>query len=113
MALADGFDVAFSVCHDLQKITGKSIPIVILTDRLSLFDGLIKATATSEKRLMIDLAAAKESYKKREIETLGFVRTEYNSADVFTKVTRCKMLEEIIRMSVLNHPVEQWVTRMQ
>jgi hypothetical protein len=92
MALADGFDVAFSICHDLQIITGKSIPIVILTDSLSLFDVLTKATAASEKRLMIDLAAAKESYKNREIETIGFVRTEYNPADVFTKFTRCKIL---------------------
>jgi hypothetical protein len=96
-----------SICHDLQKITGKSLEIVILTDSLSLFDVSTKATATTEKRLMIDLAAAKESYKKKEIETIGFVRTEDNPGDVFTKFNRCKMLEEIIRMSVLNHSVEQ------
>ena len=111
MALADSFDMAFTIRHDLQNITRIQIPIIILTDSLSLFDVLTKATTTSEKRLMIDLTAAKEAYKKREIDTIGFVRTEYNPADVFTKITRCKILDDILETSLLNHPVEQWITR--
>ena len=62
---------------------------------------------------MIDLTAAKEAYKRREIDTIGFIRTEHNPSDVFTKVTKCKILNEILLTSFLNHPVEQWVTRMQ
>jgi hypothetical protein len=113
MALADAFDMAFSIRHDLQNITQLQIPINILTDSLSLFDVLTKSTTTSEKRLMIDLTAAKQAYKRREIDTIGFIRTEHNPADVFTKVTKCKILNEILHTSFLNHPVEQWVTRMQ
>jgi hypothetical protein len=113
MALADAFDMAFTIRHDLQNITLLQIPIIILTDSLSLFDVLTKATTTSEKRLMIDLTAAKEAYKKREIDTIGFVRTEYNPADVFTKITRCKILDDILQTSLLNHPVEQWITRTE
>jgi hypothetical protein len=113
MALADAFDKAFAIRHDMQDITRRSIPIVILTDSLSLFDVLTKSSTTSEKRLMIDLAVTREAYKKREIETIGFVRTENNPADAFTKITRCKILEEILHTTSLIHPVEQWVKRMQ
>jgi hypothetical protein len=113
MALADAFDFAFSIRHDLQNKTQLQIPINILIDSLYLFDVLTKASTTSEKRLMIDLTAAKEAYKRREIDTIGFIRTKYYPADVFTKVTKCKILNEILLTSFLNHPVERWVTRMQ
>jgi hypothetical protein len=84
MALADAFDMAFAIGHDMQDITRRSIPIVILIDSLSLFHVLTKSSTTSEKRVMIDLAVTREAYKKREIEAIGFVRTESNPADAFT-----------------------------
>jgi hypothetical protein len=62
---------------------------------------------------MIDLAVTREAYKKREIEIIGFVRTENHPADAFTKITRCKILEEILHMTSLIHPVEQWEKRIQ
>jgi hypothetical protein len=100
-----------TIRHDLQNITGLQIPIIILTDSLSLFDVITKAKTTFEKRLLIDLTAAKEAYKKREIYTIGFVRTEDNPANVFTKITRWKILDDILQKSLLDHPVEQWITR--
>jgi hypothetical protein len=97
--------------HDLTPVLGRRLPITILTDYLSLFDVLSKASTTAEKRLMIDLEAAKAAYATRELEHVGFIRTQHNRADVFTKVGRCAALEDILKHGILDHPIEQWILR--
>jgi hypothetical protein len=82
MALADAFDMKYALKHDIEMIMKQNIPIVILTDSLSLFDVITKATTTAEKRLMIDLCVVKQAYECSEVDTIGFVRSEYNPADV-------------------------------
>lgn len=111
MALADAFDVAYSLMHDMQRVMGQRVPITILTDSLSLFDVISKATTTLEKRLMIDIASVKEAYMKHELEKLGFIRSEHNPADAFTKVMKCKPLYDALE-GRLEHPIEQWIDRM-
>ena len=63
MSFAEGFDVAYSLKHDLENILLKQIPLVMLTDSLSLFDVTTKSTITKEKRLMIDLQCINNAYK--------------------------------------------------
>jgi len=87
------------------------VPIVMLTDSLSLFDVITKATTTAEKRLMIDLEVVKCAYKEREVEKLGFIRAEHNPSDTLTKVVRSSILEEILKNAELSHPIEQWMER--
>lgn len=111
MALADGFDIAYSLKHDLQKLMGKRVPITLFTDSLSLFDTITKATTTLEKRLMIDVENVKETYVKHELEKLGYVRSQHNPSDAFTKVMKCKALDEALE-GRLDHPVEQWINRV-
>lgn len=111
MALADGFDMAYMIKHDLEKMTKTRIPLHILTDSLSLFDVITKASSTTEKRLMIDLKCTKDAYEKKEIEMLGFVRTQYNPADCLTKVMNAEQLIRIITSARLDHPIDQWVDR--
>jgi hypothetical protein len=60
----------------------------VFTDSLSLFDVITRSTKTSEKRLMIDIAAAKAAYKEGTLDTIGFIRTRFNPADVFTMIGR-------------------------
>lgn len=61
MAFADGFDMAYILQADLQSILQIDIPIVMLTDSVSFFDVISKATNTIEKRLMIDLQVFKSA----------------------------------------------------
>jgi hypothetical protein len=42
MALADGFDWAYLRKHDLQMMLKHNVPIIMLTDSLSLFDIIAK-----------------------------------------------------------------------
>lgn len=83
MALADGFDAAYAIRHDVEKMTGKRIPLSVYTDSLSLFDVITKATLTAERRLMIDVA----------------------------KIRPCGALDEVLQTGCLSHPVAQWIKR--
>lgn len=111
MALADGFDAAYAIRHDVERMTGKRVPLSVFTDSLSLFDVITKATLTAERRLMIDIAGVKQAYKTREIHTIGFIRTQYNPADALTKVRPCGALDDVLQSGRLSHPVAQWVDR--
>jgi hypothetical protein len=64
MAFADGVDMAVMVKHDIERMLDRAIPIQVFTALLSLFDVITRSTATVEKRLVIDIAAAKEAYKE-------------------------------------------------
>lgn len=111
MAFADGFDVAYSLKYDLEHMMQQKIPLVMLTDSLSLFDVITKASGTKEKRLAIDLACANQAYQRFEINTLGFIRSENNPADALTKVSSKCNLKNILLSNKLNHPIDQWITR--
>ena len=61
MASADAFDMAFAMKNNLRRMTSLDIPIMMLTDSLSLFDVITKAKITSEKRLIIDVKVVKDA----------------------------------------------------
>ena len=113
LAFADAFDASFALRKDLEQILGTSIPISVLTDSKSLFDVITKSSTTLEKRLMIDVAAARESYANKELNDVGLIASENNPADAFTKENKTAkhMLTQVLRTGLLNHRVEQWIFR--
>lgn len=86
MAVADGFDVAYMMKHDLERMTGTKVPLYLRTYILSLLHVITKAYTTTEKLLMIDLNCSKDAYKKKGIEMLGLDRTQNNPTDFFSKI---------------------------
>lgn len=58
----------------------------MLTDLISLFNIIIRTLRTTEKRLLIDLPAARAAYEKIFDDT-GWVKTIDNLADAFTEMT--------------------------
>eukprot|EP00171_Calliarthron_tuberculosum_P008498 IDg8498t1 len=105
-ALADAFDYSFMLKFDLESMLQQEIPLQIFTDSRSLFDVIVKATKTSERRLMIDVAACREAYERHEIADIGLIRSEHNLADCFTKVMLPVQLMIVMATAKLNHPVE-------
>jgi hypothetical protein len=97
--------------HDIERMIDRNVPIHAFTDSLSLFDVITRSTSTSEKRLMIDITAAKEAYHEGTIDIIGFDGTTFNPADALTKVTRCPSLKDILLKRKISHPIEQWVER--
>jgi hypothetical protein len=97
--------------HDIERMICRDILIHAFTDSLSLFDVISGSTTTSEKRLMIDITAAKEADKEWTIDTISFIRTNFNPADAFTNVVRYHASEDILLRGKIEHPIEQLVKR--
>jgi hypothetical protein len=62
-----------------------------------------------EKRLLVDLSILRQGYRKKEIEIVGFVRSEYMIADPMTKICRNALLDEAMRTGKLEHPVAEYI----
>ena len=66
-----GVDIAFVIKTILKMITDNlkllTILIIVYTDSYSLYECLVKLGTTKEKRLMIDIIAIWQSYKRREL----------------------------------------------
>lgn len=86
LSLDDPVDAAIMQEHELETIHGKKMGITLLTDAKSLFDGLAKTSTKTEKKLMIDLKATRETYDTDVINYLGWINREFNLADSFTKI---------------------------
>lgn len=110
-AFADAFDAAYIIKHDLERIYRQRLPLVMLTDSKQMFDVITRASHTTEKRLMIDVAAAREAYNRHEISNVGLVRSEHNVPDGLTKPGPCAALDAVLRIGKDVNPVQQWVIR--
>lgn len=109
--LAEGFDRAYMLKCDLETILKVEIPLHIFTDSKSMFDVLTKPSSTTERRLMIDLRALQEAYKREEISHVGLIGSEHNPADGLTKSKPNHALEDILLNAVDNTPIKQWIFR--
>eukprot|EP00173_Palmaria_palmata_P005315 Plantae.Rhodophyta-Palmaria_palmata.ctg9188.p1 GENE.Plantae.Rhodophyta-Palmaria_palmata.ctg9188~~Plantae.Rhodophyta-Palmaria_palmata.ctg9188.p1 ORF type:complete len:200 (+),score=23.27 Plantae.Rhodophyta-Palmaria_palmata.ctg9188:260-859(+) len=111
MALADAFDSAYLLKHDLQSMLGVSMPMAIFMDSLSVLEVLTKATMPREKRFAIDVEALKDCNKRGELKTTVFIRGNANPADALTKLESFEVLNEVIQKAAIIHTVNQWVDR--
>lgn len=111
LAFVDGFDNAFLIKHDLERILARHIPLLMMTDSKALFDVLTRARYTTERRLMVDIASAREAYAENLISNVGLIRSEHNPADGLTKIDSNDALSRLLRRHRLDHPVEQYVIR--
>ena len=103
------FDEAYMLRHDLEQLYGCHIPLTILSDSKQLFDVVTRGSHPTEKRLLIDVAAAREACNRREISNVGLVTSDNNIADSLTKVKPSGALELLLATGVDRTPVEQWV----
>ena len=111
IAFSDLFDVAATLSDELQAVLGKKVPVQLFTDSKSLFDVISRGTRTSEKRMMLDIAAAREGFRDKIISDIGFVRSLKNLADGLTKQMKQTMLREVIRTGNFQVEPEQWIIR--
>lgn len=70
-AFADSFDQVYAICEELLTIMCQKIPLIMLTDFACLFNVIIWSFKTSKCRSMMDLAATRDAYDKREIDDIG------------------------------------------
>eukprot|EP00171_Calliarthron_tuberculosum_P005703 IDg5703t1 len=90
LAFADSFDSAHTIKHDLQQALGKRIPLLMLTDSQALFDVLTRSNYTTEKRLMIEIAAARQAYNEKETDNIAFIESNTTSLMHLLKLPQMK-----------------------
>lgn len=77
-SFSEAADAAYALKMEMERLLSKVVPLKALTDSKQLFDSVINATRTKDRRLMIDLKACKEMYQRKEISDLGLVKSEFN-----------------------------------
>lgn len=81
------------------------------TDSKQQFDVVTRGSHPTEKRLMIDIAAARQAYKRHDLAKVALATSEHNVADGLTKPRTCTALDYMLKAGVDSTPLEQWVTR--
>ena len=72
ISFSDMFDVCYKLAHDLKSmLQNREVPIQLYTDSKSLFDVISRGTQTSEKRLMLDIAALEKGLRRRRLAILA------------------------------------------
>lgn len=105
------FDYAYKIKHKLEKNYRQNIPVTILTDSKQMFDVITKASRTTEKRLLIYVAAIREAYNRYKISNEGLVRSENNVADGLTKIKHYPPLKTILETGIDRNTVQKWIFR--
>jgi hypothetical protein len=91
-------------------MSGNEFPIHLRTDSLAVFDTISKNTVPKDHRLLIYIAHLRESWRRREIAHLGFIRSRWNVADSMTKRDSTSLLR-ILKSGRDQVPIEQWIER--
>lgn len=71
----DLFDISATLSAELGDIFQLHIPVQLLTDSNCLFEVISKGSRTSEKRTMLDIAAAGERFRDKVVSEIGCVRS--------------------------------------
>ena len=108
-AFMDCCDFAYTLKEDLKNILGRELKIALFTDSKSLFDTITSLSTVTEKRLLIDISAQRDSYNTGELYNIGLVLSESNLADPLTKRTKSPLLQKLMTTGKLDHPVNQWI----
>ena len=97
IVFSDMFDAAHTMAEERRALyPGCTIPVKLYTDNKCFFEVISKGTCTSEKRLMLDIAAAREGFTNFDISDIGFVRTADNVADGLTKSMKQTAIRHIL-----------------
>lgn len=105
----DGFDVVYMLVFNLESILVRILRLCLLTDSKPLFHTIVKSSFISEKRLMIDIHAARQAYQRLETSDIGHISGFDNEADRLTKPKPCPALIKLLTIRIMDHYIIQWV----
>ena len=109
LAFVDAVDHAILIKHDLQRFLNAEIPILMMIDNEALFRILTRVRYTTERRLEIDIAYARQAYSERIISNIAWIHTDDNFADDLTKVNENGTLLKLLQTQKINNSVRQWI----
>jgi len=75
--MVGGVDMAIAINTTIKMVTNQLglplTPIIVCTNSYLLYECLIKLRTTKEKRLIIDIIAIRQSYKRRELIEIRWI----------------------------------------
>jgi hypothetical protein len=71
---------------ELREIVSFDIPMIMITDSQCHFDVLTRCRYTTERRLMVDIVAAREAYNSQISHNIGLIQGAHNHADDLNKI---------------------------
>lgn len=92
MAFTAVFEAALIVNHDLSQIVHRRLSLFLMTDSRGLFDMISRISHSSEKRLMIDIAALRGAYRRKEIDSIAHIQGKSNPSNALIKITHSDAL---------------------
>ena len=96
IAFSDMVDAAITLARELENLLGRPVHLQLHTDSKCLFDVISKGSRTAEKRLMLDIAAAREAFRVEDITDICLVRSDDNIADGLTKTMSQAALRDVM-----------------
>lgn len=109
-AFSHCLDYALALSNELRSILGRKIQTILFTDSKCLFNTITKLPTVSEKRLLIEIAAIRETYTTGDLSNFAHVSSRHNLANVFTKAKADNtMLLNLMSSGNILHPVSQWI----
>ena len=107
IAFADMSDDAFALRSQLEQALRRGVPMHLLTNSKSVFDIISKGSRTSERRIMLEIHATRQSYQSQEISNIGFVRSNDNFADDLTEEKKQNNLLQLLKSGQHSAKCEQ------
>lgn len=103
-------DVASTLASALQVLTNQNIPVHHLSASKGLLHVILKYSRTPEKRILLDIANAREGFKGKVISDTVLVCSSCILAYGLTKVMQQISLHQILRTSAIVAQPKQWIT---
>jgi hypothetical protein len=111
----NGVNIEIALINTLEMIIIRfnqpEIPLVICTNSYFLYECLMKLRTTQEKRLIIDILAPQQLYKRRKIAEIRWIYNRDNPADALTKATANSSLKQLVSINKLVVKMKEYVER--
>lgn len=97
-------DVSITLWCEFIKSPNRNVSVQLRTENKSLFDFITAITFTSKKRIMLPIAATRETFSQKVILDIGFVGSNKNIADILTKEMNQSKVKKVLNNGCI--PVE-------
>jgi hypothetical protein len=103
--MVNEINVGIALTITLKMITTRfnqpEILLVICINLYSLYECLVKLGTTQEKRLIINILALRQLYKRKKIAKIRWIHNRDNPANAFTKATTNSSLKQLVSTNKL------------
>lgn len=70
---------------------------------------IIVQNSNTEKRLMIEIAEARQAYNGKETDSIAILESKYNTSDAKTKIKPKDALNNLLTTYKLSHPIRKYI----